>query len=131
MNLDEQFLEMTDKTRLIEQVNENVTSPDTQKNLKTPEKSTSLAFFFIFIFNVFSMSVQCLLLLNFRLNLEKMIHTTYFWFTPILHVLKFVSQIEHLYSKTTISLIVLGRCMFLVGDLLFLKFDNWLVFGWI
>ena len=80
MNLDEQFLEMTDKTRLIEQVNENVTSPDTQKNLKTPEKSTSLAFFFIFIFNVFSMSVQCLLLLNFRLNLEKMIHTTYFWF---------------------------------------------------
>ena len=50
------------KLRLIELDNENVTSPDTQKNLKTPEKSTSLAFFFILIFNVFSMSVQCLLL---------------------------------------------------------------------
>ena len=51
MNLDEQFLEMTDKIRLIEQVNENVTSPDTQKNLKTPEKSITLAFFFVKKFN--------------------------------------------------------------------------------
>ena len=71
MNLDEQFLEMTVKIRLIEQVNENVTSPDTEKILKTPEKSTSLAFFFIFIFNVFSMSVQCLLLRCFYKILKK------------------------------------------------------------
>ena len=70
MNLDEQFLEMTDKIRLIKLENENVTSPDTQKNLKTPEKSTSLAFFFVFIFNVFSMSVQCLLLRCFYDNLK-------------------------------------------------------------
>ena len=58
MNLDEQFLEMTDKIRLIKLENENVTSPDTQKNLKTPEKSTSLAFFFILINNEISMKFQ-------------------------------------------------------------------------
>ena len=61
MNLDEQFLEMTDKIRLIKLENENV-NPKTQfKNLKTPEKSTSLAFFFVLSFqcrfNVNSMSV--------------------------------------------------------------------------
>ena len=66
MNLDEQFLEMTDKIRLIKLENENVTSPDTQKNLKTPEKSTTLAFFFVFnlqcLFNVCSMSLASLFL---------------------------------------------------------------------
>jgi len=45
MNIDEQFLEMSGKTILIELMNENVTSPDTKKNLKTPGKLTSLAFF--------------------------------------------------------------------------------------
>ena len=47
MNLDEQFLEMTDKIRLIKLENENVTIQNPKKFLKTPEKSTSLAFFFI------------------------------------------------------------------------------------
>jgi len=74
MKSDEGFLEISDKTILIQLVNENVTSPDTQKNLKTPEKSASLAFFFIFIFNVFSMSVQCLLLRCFYDNLKKVIN---------------------------------------------------------
>jgi len=66
MNLDEQFLEMTDKIRLIKLENENVTSPDTQKDLKTPEKSTTLAFFFVLsfqcLFNVCSMSLASLFL---------------------------------------------------------------------
>ena len=39
---------MLDNTILNELVIENVTGPDTQKNLKTSEKSTSLAFFFYF-----------------------------------------------------------------------------------
>ena len=47
MNLDEQFLEMTDKIRLIKLENENVIPPHSLKNLKTPEKSTTLAFFFV------------------------------------------------------------------------------------
>ena len=51
MNLDEQFLEMTDKIRLIELVNENVIPKTFLKNLETPEKSTSLAFFFVKKFN--------------------------------------------------------------------------------
>ena len=36
---------MLDKTILNELVNENVKSPDTQKNLQTPERLISLAFF--------------------------------------------------------------------------------------
>ena len=51
MNLDEQFLEMTDKIRLIELVNENVIPKLILKVLETPEKSTSLAFFFVKSFN--------------------------------------------------------------------------------
>ena len=51
MNLDEQFLEMTDKIRLIKLENENVIPKTQLKNLKTPEKSTSLAFFFVKKFN--------------------------------------------------------------------------------
>ena len=47
MNLDEQFLEMTDKIRLIKLENENVIPKLIQKVLKTPEKSNSLAFFFV------------------------------------------------------------------------------------
>jgi len=47
MNLDEQFLEMTDKIRLIKLENENVIPKLILKVLETPEKSTSLAFFFI------------------------------------------------------------------------------------
>ena len=59
MNSDEQFREKLDKSVIIELLKKNVTSPDTQKNLKTPEKSTSLAFFFfVFIFNVCSMSLD-------------------------------------------------------------------------
>jgi len=51
MNLDEQFLEMTDKIRLIKLENENVIPKLIQKVLKTPEKSNSLAFFFVKKFN--------------------------------------------------------------------------------
>jgi len=47
MNLDEQFLEMTDKIRLIKLENENVIPKLILKVLETPEKSTSLAFFFV------------------------------------------------------------------------------------
>ena len=47
MNLDEQFLEMTDKIRLIKLENENVISFSHPRISKTPEKSTSLAFFFV------------------------------------------------------------------------------------
>ena len=52
-------------------MNENVIILNSSKNSKTPEKSTSLAFFFIFIFNVYSMSIQCRLLRCFRLILKK------------------------------------------------------------
>jgi len=51
MNLDEQFLEMTDKIRLIKLENENVIPKLILKVLETPEKSTSLAFFFVIKFN--------------------------------------------------------------------------------
>ena len=51
MNLDEQFLEMTDKIRLIKLENENVIPKLILKVLKTPEKSNSLAFFFVKKFN--------------------------------------------------------------------------------
>ena len=51
MNLDEQFLEMTDKIRLIKLENENVIPKLILKVLETPEKSTSLAFFFVKKFN--------------------------------------------------------------------------------
>ena len=39
---------MLDKTILIQLVNENVIPKTFLKNLETPEKSTSLAFFFVF-----------------------------------------------------------------------------------
>ena len=48
MNLDEQFLEMTDKIRLIKLENENVSTETQIKNLKKAEKSTLSAFFFVF-----------------------------------------------------------------------------------
>ena len=51
MNLDEQFLEMTDKIRLIKLENENVIPKLILKVLETPEKSTSLTFFFVKKFN--------------------------------------------------------------------------------
>ena len=70
MKSDEGFSNNADKQILIQLVNENVTSFDTLKNLKTPDKSTSLAFFFP-IFNVFSMSIQCRLLRCFCVSLEK------------------------------------------------------------
>ena len=40
---------------LNELVNENVIPPHSLKNLKTPEKSTSLAFFLFLIYNVATM----------------------------------------------------------------------------
>jgi len=55
---------------LNELVNENVIPKSFLKNLETPEKSTSLAFFFIFqfqcFFNVYSMSVASLFLGEFK-----------------------------------------------------------------
>jgi len=62
---------MLDNTILNELVIENVTGPDTQKNLKTSEKSTSLAFFFILIFNVVTMYIQCSNLRSFCKILKK------------------------------------------------------------
>jgi len=47
MNLDEQFLEMTDKIRLIKLENENVTLFSYTRNLKTPTVAILLGFFFI------------------------------------------------------------------------------------
>ena len=61
MKSDEGIFRMLSKSSIIRNQYENVTCPDTQK-FKTPEKSSSLAFFFIFIFNVFSMSLASLFL---------------------------------------------------------------------
>ena len=49
MNSDEQFSDNVDKQMLIQLVNENVIPKSFLKNLETPEKSTSLAFFFSLI----------------------------------------------------------------------------------
>jgi hypothetical protein len=47
MKSDEGFLNNVDKQMLNELVNENVIPKSFLKNLETPEKSTSLAFFFV------------------------------------------------------------------------------------
>ena len=57
---------------------ENVSTETQLKNLKKAEKSTLSAFFLFSIYNVVTMLIQCSHLRCFRLNLQKMIHTTYF-----------------------------------------------------
>ena len=63
MNLDEQFLEMTDKIRLIKLENENVTTIPVQNTLRTrvkqirnPQKEISGGFFYDIIFHEQSFS---------------------------------------------------------------------------
>ena len=51
MNLDEQIFKRVDKQMLNQPMHENVIPKTFLKNLETPEKSTSLAFFFVKKFN--------------------------------------------------------------------------------
>ena len=59
MNFDEQKLKRLDNIRLNDNQYENVTSPDTQKNLKMPEKLNFLAFFFVLSLQLVTMYIQC------------------------------------------------------------------------
>ena len=66
MNLDEQFLEMTDKIRLIKLENENVIRfPDqytlniNTKQIRNPQKEISGGFFMLFFFGIFFCKTRC------------------------------------------------------------------------